>query len=376
VSALDRTILKEIVGTFFGSVLLFTSLFLAADLLPRLVEYAGKGVSIGTLITLILFALPFVLAFTIPMAMLLATLLGFGRLSGDSEIVAMFATGASFWRIMRPVIAFALLIALPVIGVSQQLIPAAKHRAEELINDLKQNGGGVAKTNGRFSLVIDGDGETITLNALGGVAFGKSGKATLHNVSITVNKAGEPLLVAFAPEAVWKVGTRLWRLSAAGHPERLCVGNPTRGIWTTGENIQSKDREFALGTRDELQALEGHVQEQSTAALAVRAQLRRSEGKESEAREAELEAAGRFALPLATLVFALVGAPLGVHRTRSGKGVSFGYSVIITFAYWALMAVFKGSALSATLASQLPNLIGILVGGYLIARVNALGAVK
>ena len=134
----DRVVLKEIVGPFFGSVLLFTSLFLTAGELKKLTEFANMGVPWSELLIMVGFTLPFVLAYTIPMAMLLATLLGFGRLSSDSEVIALFAAGTGFPRIMAPVAGFALAVALPIIIANQTLIPAANHKREVMARQIRQ----------------------------------------------------------------------------------------------------------------------------------------------------------------------------------------------------------------------------------------------
>ncbi|MBC7808739.1 MAG: LptF/LptG family permease, partial [Akkermansiaceae bacterium] len=95
---LDRLVLSEIVGPFLFSILLFTGLFMSADNLLKILDYASKGVPAGVLLQFFLLALPPVLALVSPIAILLATLLGFGRLSGDSELTAVSAAGVPFER--------------------------------------------------------------------------------------------------------------------------------------------------------------------------------------------------------------------------------------------------------------------------------------
>jgi lipopolysaccharide export system permease protein len=147
---------------------------------------------------------------------------------------------------------------------------------------------------------------------------------------------------------------------------------------STGRNIAIQQLE--LGKPEALESLEGRVTELSTTRLAERARLRHEEGAHSAAREAEIEAQGRVSFPLAALVFAMVGAPLGVQRTRSGKGMGFGFSVLITFVYWTTVQIFqaigKGGGLPALAACQIPNLVGIGVGIWLIWRVTLKGAVN
>jgi lipopolysaccharide export system permease protein len=115
------------------------------------------------------------------------------------------------------------------------------------------------------------------------------------------------------------------------------------------------------------------VIEQVTDQLRKRAQVRRKLGQEMDAREAEVEIARRTAFPLATIVFVLLGAPLGLQPRRAGKSLGFGLSVLLTFGYWSLlqlgMSIGKGGALPPDLAVQLPNIIGVITGIVLIKRV-------
>ena len=374
----DRVVLLEIVGPFFGSVLLFTSLFLAAGELQKLAEFSQKGVSPGFLLLMVLFTMPYILAYTIPMAMLLATLLGFGRLSGDSEIVALFASGTSFPRIMAPVVGFALAIALPIIAINQSLIPAANHKRETMAMEIRQRGSTATTTTEAFTLAVKaGDNQQYIVHAAGGVRFGTGGKAYLDRVAILLYEKGMPIAAVGARRAEWKIGTTSWVL-IEDKPGELWMAESQKSVVLYGRQIRL--REVELGKPKELESLEGRVTELSTEKLAERAQLRHAEGDHAAAREAEIEAQARVSFPLSALVFAMVGAPLGIQRTRSGKGMGFGLSVLVTFVYWTTVQIFqaigKGGGMPALVACEVPNLVGIGVGIWLIWRVTQRGAVN
>jgi lipopolysaccharide export system permease protein len=102
--------------------------------------------------------------------------------------------------------------------------------------------------------------------------------------------------------------------------------------------------------------------------------LRRASGDLTGAREAEVEAARRVALPFASFIFALVGAPLGVRPQRSGgKGVGFALAIGIIFAYWVSfqfgLLLGNSGALPPFVAVALPNLAGLVAAVYLNRRV-------
>src|SRR5215210_3641622 len=100
---IDRYVIREILWPFVIGLVVFTFLLI----IPFLIEYAeqfiSKGVPMVVVAQVMATLLPMALSLTIPMALLLGLLVGFGRLSADREFVAMQACGVSLARLMRPV---------------------------------------------------------------------------------------------------------------------------------------------------------------------------------------------------------------------------------------------------------------------------------
>ena len=88
----------------------------------------------------------------------------------------------------------------------------------------------------------------------------------------------------------------------------------------------------------------------------------------------EMEMYQRFTIPLASFVFALVGAPLGLQKQRSSSSIGFGISILIIFIYYGVMtfagALGKGGALPTWMAAMIPDTLGIIAGLYLNWRVS------
>ncbi len=362
-SRMDRLILGEIAGPFVFGVLLFTSLFFAGGELLRFAEFLGTGIPLATAARYLLFSVPWILAFTFPMAMLLAALLGFTRLSNDSEIVALFAAGASFPRIVAPVSVFALGVSLVGLWFNDSIVPAAQRGRHAIIDQARQ-GVGFAGTARPFDVPIRENGRlTMQVHVEGGVDLATG---TLRNVSIEVWDEGQVTSFINADRAQWKFGTREWELF-----DLWAAGSPKNG---SGAIVRGgSGRTVELGTPRELVTEEKRVEDSTIRDLLRRVQASRARGAENSAREAEVEVARRVALPFASLVFALVGAPLGVRPQRQGKGVGFGIAILITFCYWSALQfcsfLGQSGALPAGLALALPNLFGIAAAVYLIGRV-------
>jgi len=192
---------------------------------------------------------------------------------------------------------------------------------------------------------------------------------TLGQVSVETWDNGRVVAHVYATRANWTIGTANWTLSGDVHGAYYNQNGEVTGF--SGASAQT--REYKLGTPAELAALERPVDQVSTVNLQERVRIFQRGGDTEKAREAEVEVARRQQLPFASLVFALIGAPLGVRSLRAGKGVGFGFSVIISFLYWiALQFVSilgRGGTIPPALALTLPNLVGITLGIYLIRRV-------
>ncbi|RYG88287.1 YjgP/YjgQ family permease, partial [bacterium] len=136
---LDRLIIKEIIGPWVFGVAMFTTLLIAATYLNKIADYIVQGVPVAQIGEILLLLMPAILVKTFAMSTLLAALLAFGRLSGDSEIVALRAAGASLWRILIPVLIFASVIAVVSFFCNERLVPSAAKRSTAIVKELTKS---------------------------------------------------------------------------------------------------------------------------------------------------------------------------------------------------------------------------------------------
>ncbi|HPE91873.1 MAG TPA: LptF/LptG family permease, partial [Synergistales bacterium] len=131
---LDRFIVTQMGGSFLFGVMVFSLLLVAGDLLFQIANLViDKGVSLGVVLRLFVYKLPEVVVMTLPMASLLSALLTFGRLSSQSEIVALRAAGISFSRIVRPVLAASIFISLFAMLLNETLVPLSNRAADNIM---------------------------------------------------------------------------------------------------------------------------------------------------------------------------------------------------------------------------------------------------
>tara|TARA_B100001245_G_C22872367_1_gene419511 strand:- start:289 stop:1662 length:1374 start_codon:yes stop_codon:yes gene_type:complete len=136
VRLLYRYFLKELVLPFIFSLLMITFILFVNFLLRAIDRFLGKGLDLITILEYLFLNLAWILALSVPMAVLLATLMTFGRLSEDNEINAMRASGIGFLTIMRAPILFGIIITLVLIYFNNFILPEMNFKARLLSGDI------------------------------------------------------------------------------------------------------------------------------------------------------------------------------------------------------------------------------------------------
>jgi lipopolysaccharide export system permease protein len=138
VRILNRYVLKEHLGPllFAGSAL--TSLMLLNYIAKEFAKLAGKGLGWGVIGEFFVLAIPFTVAMTLPMAVLVATLYAFGRLAAENEITALRASGIGIRDLLVPVMIGGMVLSFVMVAFNDQVLPRANHRLRNLQEDIAQ----------------------------------------------------------------------------------------------------------------------------------------------------------------------------------------------------------------------------------------------
>ena len=136
VKIINRYILKEHVGPFVFALSATTSLLLLQYIARRFGDLVGKGLSWQVIAEFFLLSIPFTVAMTIPMAVLVAVLYAFSRLASENEVTALKAGGVSTRGLMVPVMGVAMLLSLGMLAFNDQLLPRANHELAVLQLDI------------------------------------------------------------------------------------------------------------------------------------------------------------------------------------------------------------------------------------------------
>ncbi len=295
--------------------------------------------------------LPEVIVMTIPIGVLLGTLLVFNRLSGDSEIIALRTSGISFYRIMVAPLLFGMMTSVISFGINEYVVPIA-NRTSKKLEFLAVYHAGLPEGQANFTYMERG--KDLTLDRVFYIGF-YNGK-----------KVSNIIIMDFTRDKLVQI---------------ICAAS---GTYNRGEWLLEKGRTYVLSGDSDITRV---MQFESLIIPGIRnAQDALDSGKVApkDMNLAELShyigilkrsnAVGndimvrfyqKFSQPLACLIVALAGAPLGLLARRSRSNLGLVYSAVVVFLYYVLQsssgALGEAGRIPALAAAWLPNaVIGIL----------------
>ncbi len=129
---ISRHILRSMAAPFLWGVAALTGLLLLNSLPPLIDSFGGKGIPARTMIEGVVLFVPALVALTLPMSVLVAVLYGYSQLAASLELVAMYASGISVWRMARPALIAGAVVAVVNFLIFDQLMPQSNARFTNL----------------------------------------------------------------------------------------------------------------------------------------------------------------------------------------------------------------------------------------------------
>ena len=362
IKVLDRYIFEELLAPFFLSMFILT-LVLFIQKMFRLAELViSKGVTVAATLKLLAFILPGFLVITIPMSALVASITAFSRLSSDSEITAMKTSRVSLYRMLRPVACFAFLAFSATALISLVLLPAANTALKAHLFNMVKSQAMVGIEAGVFNSAFDGMviyvDKMESLDKMEGIfiadehsakdpysIIAKRGKLITDPQSFKVTLAMEEGAIYSLPREKNK-----YLLTS----------------FDKGSIFLDINRSLLPGGSSATDYRDASIQTLLTDISALRAQ-----GKPTFQPESELHM--RLSIPLACLIFGIIGAPLGIRKTRSGRSAGIAIALAVFFLYYVLIGTSKNlaetGALSPAAAYWIPNAI-IIAGSAVLLHIR------
>lgn len=349
----SRYIFFETLPAFLLGLTIFVSIILMFQVL-RLTEFAlVHGVDLRTIAEIVGYVCISMLPALFPMSLLFAILLTYGRLSGDSEIVAMKASGLPMISLTIPALVLAALVGLLSARTTFEIAPWGNRQFEVLYSRLGNTKAAATIKAGTFS---EGFFDMVVYANEVDSNHGK-----LKGVFIYDEKAGETPLTIIA-----RAGQIVPDPDQPGHRVqlRLIDGDIHRkGQSHTKIKFDTYDLKLADPVKEE-------EREKSPPSLTLndlKERLQQNDLKEEDRRTYETEYHKRWALALLCPIFALLGVGLGTQTNRrSQKAGGMILCILLIIGYWIFYLAFEGMARSGQLSPILgvwtPNVLFALFG--------------
>lgn len=417
-------ILKEHIGPLIFSLATIVFVFILNLAFRDLGRLLGKGISAHIIIEFFLLNMAWMAALAIPMAVLVATLMAFGRLSQDNEITALKASGIHLYRLIAPVFIASVFLAFGMERFNNIVLPDFNHRVTQLYTDISKKRPTATIEPNVFFNDIDGYAllvhktdkeklEGIILNDNTDPEFSKTiiaEKGTLH-----FSEEEERMVLLLENGEIHEVENADLENYRRGQFERQMFSIPMDNIKLERSDSQHRgDREKSVAMmREDIAKNQQSIREKkqqiqdrvalhfqkvfpascwmdsgdTTALTNFSTQGRRGfqesrrevqslvyqiQGEKSSIRgyrqainRSLVEIHKKYSIPVACMVFVLIGAPLGILARHGGLATGGGLSMIFFLIYWAFLIggeqLGDRGFVGPIVAMWAPN---ILVGGF------------
>ncbi|NQU06230.1 MAG: YjgP/YjgQ family permease [Calditrichaeota bacterium] len=361
-------ILREHIAPFIFGLTMIVFIFTMNLLFQMLGKIAGKGIPVLTIIEYFALNLAWIIALAVPMAVLIAALSAYGRMSSDGEITALRASGVSPMRLIEPVLVGSVLITLGVGLFNNFLLPEMNHRTKLLRSDIGRKKPTVSIEPGIFSFsipnyVLRASEVNQTNGWMKDITIFDNHEAGKHS---TISSQDGQLRFVEKEE-------RVLMTLYSGEIHRLSSDDPDVYEVTVFDSALFRINTPGMMMRRGSSSYRGD-REMTAGQMWKRVKDLRTKGVTNQnSRKINsflVEIHKKFSIPVACIVFILIGAPLGMMAHRGGIGVSGGISLLFFTIYWAFLVggekLSDRGILAPGLAMWSPNVLFALVGIWLI----------
>lgn len=354
-------ILKETLPIFFIGLLTFTVILLMDKILKLIELIVNRGVSFSKISMLLLFISPSFLIFTIPMAVLLGTLLSFGRLSGDSEITAFKASGVSLYQLFIPISILSVIAYLFTSFLVFYGLPWGNRGFMATIYLIAQSKADIEIKERVFNDVFDGLVVYVDKVPIQG--------KRMEGVLIYDERDKEKVNTIFAKEGFLNSDPKSHEVVL-----RLLNGDIHRFETKTKAyqkmKFETYDLKLELGKTFAAMGKKLKEHEMSIDEIKEKIEKMKMKGEDTTGQEVELHK--RYAIPFACIVFGLIGVPLGIQPRRSARSYGFILGIFILMTYYMSLTASEILAMKKTiptfLAGWTPNFLFCGLGVYLLVK--------
>jgi len=380
-------ILREHIGPFFFGLFIITFVLVMDFILEILNLIITRGLNAYTVLQMFGLNLAWMLALSIPMAVLVATLMAFGRMSADNEITALRATGVSLYKLVTPVILASIVVAAGLVWFNNKVLPDANHKARLLMTQIYQKRPTlnikenvfmdeipgyhilIKKIDPRSSKIGDiliydqrdriiprtifakrgklefsADGNTLIMELYDGEIHETDEKdptqyrrVTFDKQVIFINEVGSELTLSDSDYrtdremSVHRMKKEVAEIQEQVQPQKKRLKTLQQTLDTIPDLSKTKPvREFSPEERQKFHQRQRLLRDKQQTEQMLQQSRHRINSYLVEIHK-------KFSIPVACLVFVLIGAPLGIMAKRGNIVIGLGLSLGFFILYWAFL---------------------------------------
>ena len=372
---MDRWLIAQILPPMLFAISAFTVISLSVgvmfDLIRKIVEF---GLPLFLAIKVLFYSLPSFLVLSFPMAVLLSTLLAYGKLSANSELLALKSLGIRTSRIIAPAIAVSIFMTGLTFYFNDNLVPASNKLAEATLR--AGIGSSFSGEKGKHNIMFSRYGSKIdsatnkptkTNQFLTHIFYASLFENNIMKEVTVLDFSRQDIQqILKAKSAVFDKKNSSWIFSNGS------IVSIDQGGQTTNIQFEKYRYPFVEGPLD-LARIPKDATEMSLKQALEAERIYKETGNLKEIRRIQVRIQEKFTLPCACLVFGLIGSSLGSKSNlRSSKSQGFGLSVILILIYYVMSFVFSSLGVkglfSPIIATWLPVLISMGGGIYFLRK--------
>ena len=360
---IDRYIFRELLKIFLISVFAMTMILYLDKFLFIAEMIVNRGVSFVEMVMMMVYISPAFLAITIPMAVLMASVVTFNQFSASNEWVAMKSCNWSFLELMKPVLFFSLFAYFLANIIMFWALPWGNQSYKILMYDIIKNRANIdIQPN-----VFNRDFKNLIL-----LVKERHENSQLKGVFIADSSNAEAPQIITSEQGVIFPNPETLKIQLKLNNGTIHELSNERGDYQT-LNFDRYDINLSLPDTERLEkkALVGN-KELSFADIKEKIKDMKRKGLPTSGPEVELSK--KFSIPFTCLLFALLGAPLGIKSSRSGKSGSFGVTVAVILVYYVGLIVTQNMGrigkIHAYTSVWIPNIILIFVVIYVVYKMQ------
>jgi len=347
---ITKYMLKELGGPFLGSLFVSTIILAAGNIIQVMDMIMNKGVEPVQVIKIFLLFLPYVLIFTIPISVLSAVLLGFGRLSGDNEVTAFRTSGVSIYKVVVPAVICGFIISLLSVPLNDRILPEAEFAARKLLKKV-----GIKHPTAMLEPGVFVKGFKNYIIFVHGLKDNM-----LEDIRIYQPQEGKPTrtIVAKTGEVISMPSENSVKLRLRdGIADEIASDKPDEFY-----KISFKDYYLTLNVEEEVDTSEIEKKPREKNIKELLRDINDFQKHAIDVIPLRIELHKKVALAFSSFVFVVMGIPLAITTHRREKFIGFGLAMGLFLVYWSIMLV----GIAFVIRNVIPPWVGVWSANVLL----------